>query len=248
MIASGYGVNWIGRQLNFERTGQFGDSFGGLSALMAGLAAAFSYAAYTATRDENTRLRLRDVDRDIAERDRDAELSFFRLCEFRNGLVRDIAIDDEQQNLHVRGTDALDEIAIFMRQNIRSSSDPFLGYRYAYRPHRNDLGHYLRFTYHIVRTVIDLFEDDGMRYEYLRLLRAQWSNSEQVLIALNCIYGEGREKFKILVERYSLLHNIDMDDRNSLKLDDLFAPSAFGRAPADEQESGQVPSSHSVPA
>jgi len=94
VLASGSGYNPLGVDWNFERTSQFGDSFGGFSALMAGSAAVFSYLAFTATRDENTRLRNRDAERDIADRLRDSELSFFRLCELRQKIVADMAIED----------------------------------------------------------------------------------------------------------------------------------------------------------
>ncbi|OYW35098.1 MAG: hypothetical protein B7Z42_15690, partial [Brevundimonas sp. 12-68-7] len=68
--------------------------------------------------------------------------------------------------------------------------------------HRNDLGHYFRFTYHIIKFARDNFGPDA--YEYVRLLRAQLSNAEITLIALNCAHGEGREKFLKWVETYSL--------------------------------------------
>lgn len=53
------------------------------------------------------------------------------------------------------------------------------------------------------------------------------SNSELVLLALNCAYGEGLKKFKPLVERYALLHNIDPADRIRFALDSHFKPRAF---------------------
>lgn len=98
-------------------------------------------------------------------------------------------------------------------------------YLHMYENNRNDLGHYFRFTYHIVKFANDSF--GSAAYKYVRLLRAQLSNAELVLIALNCAHGEGADKFARWVERYSLLHNIDESDRKTFELDQYFAPKAF---------------------
>ena len=138
-----------------------------------------------------------------------------------------MAIEDTYADVSAKGIDVFDEIAIFIRAKFTRNGEPTEEYERGYHVHRNKLGHYFRFTYHIVGTVVDRFDDDETRYKYLKLLRAQLSNSEQVLIALNCAYGEGQGTFKNWVEQFALLHNIDQSDRDELGLDEVFAPGAF---------------------
>lgn len=54
------------------------------------------------------------------------------------------------------------------------------------------------------------------------------SDAELLLLAMNCAYGEGLEKFKPLAERYALFHNMNRDDVELFGLRDLFEPEAFG--------------------
>lgn len=234
VVAAGSGVNPFNLDHHFTVTGAFGDSFGVFSALMTAAAAVFTYQAYRQTRDENSRLKQREIDRDRQDEERQTEATFYRLLEFRMTLIRDIRIADGD-DLYL-GTDALHEMYEFFvgRLGRRDPGQSLeVAYNNAYSVHKNDLGHYLRFTYHIIRYVIDNAQDDEKRYHYLRLLRAQLSNSEQALIALNCLYGEGRWKFKAWVNQFALLHNLDQTDRDRLGLDDDggFDPSAFGLRP-----------------
>jgi len=70
-----------------------------------------------------------------------------------------------------------------------------------------------RLLYHIV-TIIDRSGMDD-KYYYTRILRAHISQSEFCLLAYNCVVGEGREKFRPLIERYSLLHNLKKENLDS---------------------------------
>ena len=112
------------------------------------------------------------------------------------------------------------------------------------------LSNLFRFTYHIIgfadRQFAQVPSSEPITkadpaYQYVRLLRAQMSDSELVLIALNCAFGPGHEKFKPLVERYALLHNINPSDRALFGLDELFEPYAFGITPEDRIAHGDDP-------
>lgn len=46
---------------------------------------------------------------------------------------------------------------------------------------------------------------------YSRIVRAHLSDPEVCLISYNCAIGDGRFKFKSLVEKYSALHNMKND-------------------------------------
>ncbi|CAM3346181.1 putative phage abortive infection protein [Empedobacter stercoris] len=80
-----------------------------------------------------------------------------------------------------------------------------------------ELGHYFRHLYHIVNFVhknsyFELSKDEKYlkSYDYIKILRAQLSNSELVLLSLNALSKNG-EKFKPLVEKYQLLKNINLE-------------------------------------
>jgi hypothetical protein len=225
IISSAAGLNVFGLSLDFSKAGVFGDSFGGISAFMAACAAYFTYSALRLERRAGLRQRVSDRKRSRADQERDAEQTLFRLMELRNTLVEEVCVSTRLRILN--GRDALGYMADTISAKVARS--PKKGneiYGRLYDKWNDELGHYFRLTYHIVRFADENFEN-WKSYTYIRLLRAQLSNSEQVLIALSCAYGEGREKFKGWVEHYALLHNIHRNDRERLLLDLLFEPSAF---------------------
>jgi len=250
VVFSGSGRG-IGGPWDFSITGQLGDSFGVLSALMTSLAAIFTYQTLVDTRLQRTqaeeaaalqkreadeakeelkieraRASEREEERAAAEKRRDAEQTFFRLMELRLRVLEDVRTG-RGDTLKI-GSDAFDR---FVNQ-VASSSFEYhdheihkLQYDAVYKRNVNDLGHYFRFTYHIMLFAKENFGRHS--YKYVRLLRAQLSNAEIVIIALNCAYGEGREKMAPLVERYSLLHNMDRVNRARFQLNQYFKDRAF---------------------
>lgn len=79
-------------------------------------------------------------------------------------------------------------------------------YTIFYRTHRADLGHYFRNLYHLVKFVHR--SDITNKRDYTRLIRAQLSTHEQLLLFYNCLSEYGVEKFKPLIETYDLLQNM----------------------------------------
>lgn len=251
IVAISGGGFGVGGPWDFSVTGQLGDSFGILSSLMASLAAIFTYRTLAATRRQTE---LAELEADNArqatyqaelrakaerarsdqhlkeqedrEHRRDNEHTFFRLLEMRNRVLGDL--HSGKGELAVDGTDAAGRFLQSIK-NMKSngSAETYQSaYKYTYNKNENDLGHYFRTTYHIVRFVDERFADSEA-YDYARILRAQLSNAELNLIALNCWYGEGVEKFAPLVVKYALLHNINAEDRRLFQLDRNFGARAF---------------------
>jgi hypothetical protein len=231
VLLSGFGLNATGIRWNFERTGQLGDSFGFLSALMATFAAMFAFQTLEKERAKTARLEHRERLQDDADKRREDEATFFKLLDFRNTIVNSISVMMYPSD-KLESAEALEHIYDRVRRDITTAllrkNDVFDAYDDIYNLHKNDLGHYFRFTYHIIRFLDERFEEERA-YEYVCLLRAQLSNSEQALVAMNCAYGEGAEKFKPLVEKYCFLHNLDEKDIINLDLDGYFEPTAFER-------------------
>lgn len=263
VVASGAGLK-VGGPWDFSITGQLGDSFGILSALMASFAAIFTYQTLSDTRrqadvaeKEAERLRLesrrtafnrriedhaesiRRSEQLKREQRRDSEQTFFRLLDLRHRVANDLAFGAKEFKL--TGTDAaeamVNEIAHWNSYwgGTEWTPDDPAAYADIYEKNQNDLGQYFRTTYHLVRFADDRFNFDSA-YEYVRILRAQLSNAELVLIALNCAYGEGREKFLTLVQKFALLHNINPSDRERYKLDELLGSEAFDLARSDPED------------
>lgn len=223
------GTNLFGVEWDFERTAQLGDSFGVVGALMASLAAAFTFLTLRGERAENSRLRAREDDRDRADRKREAEATFFRLLDLRNSIVERVR-DPLRAASHqpVIGQRAILAIANGLAAKVETSSSEVQRLHNEYWSKvEGEVGHYLRFTYHIVRFATANFDNDHDRYSYVRLLRAQLSNAELELIALNSAYGAGKPHMKTFVEHYALLHSLPEDTVGRLRLRSLFTDAAF---------------------
>lgn len=80
-------------------------------------------------------------------------------------------------------------------------------YNTIYTKHRSDLSHYFRTFYHLIK-LIDKSEILN-KNQYTSIARAQLSSYEQVLLFYNCLHPNGKDQFKPLIEKYSLFKNID---------------------------------------
>jgi hypothetical protein len=233
VILHGNGIN-IGAlfgvyRSDYQTSGQFGDSFGSLSAFMASLAAAGAWRAVALSRAQAF------------------EHTFYNLLNHLNELVSgtDIqgkkSVSDENGNrksvntdLYV-GRDAFKRMVTSLRSTTAATKrsneiDKTVdSYKKFYDRYKNDLAHYFRTIYQIV-SFIDRSNQKEKNF-YSNFLRAQLSDSEQILLMYNCSVGKGREKFKALVEKYSLLHNCsrhdDDDHWENTILRPSFRPSAF---------------------
>ena len=105
------------------------------------------------------------------------------------------------------------------------SMDPIEKYERWYTDNESSVGHYFRTLYNIMRYVDEFGGNE--RRTYARLVRAQLSSSELKLLFFNGLSRYGREKFKPLIERYSLLKHLrtDADIQN---LDLKYDMAAFG--------------------
>jgi hypothetical protein len=109
----------------------------------------------------------------------------------------------------------------------KSAENASIFYGIFYRQNQAALGHYFRLLYNLVK-LVDSASDVDKRF-YTNLVRAQLSSAELFLLFYNCLSPLGRDKFKPLVEKYSLLKTIPDDD--SLPEEELLREydiSAFG--------------------
>ncbi|WP_174874454.1 putative phage abortive infection protein [Vogesella oryzae] len=92
----------------------------------------------------------------------------------------------------------------------------------------SELQHYFRNMYYVVDFVDKSTSLSGVdKRFYTSLFRAQLSSYELVLLFYNGLTGVGAEKFKPLIEKYSLLRNIDEDLLMDLNHKNYYDESAF---------------------
>lgn len=226
IVASGLKYNPLSLDWDFGNTASFGESFGGLGVLFAASAAVFTFVTLRDQREEIARSRLREKLETDASLKRDFENTFFGLLNYLQTIVAGTDIQSSSQ-LDRTGRDAFKKIyLIYRKYRIQNSMTPDDAWKNLFQKYVNDLGHYFRFLYHIV-VFIDRSAVADKSF-YIRLLRASMSDAELALLALNCEYGAGRDKFKSLVEKHALLHNLDSSTINELQIADKFKPAAFG--------------------
>lgn len=217
-----------------SRSGSIGDVFGVANALFSALAfAALLYAVFL-QRDElklqrkELRTTRQVMRKQHAELERQArtmakqvfENRFFQLLRTHQDIVEGTSL--LRNNIFV-GRTALKLIVDDMRKTIgdsvttwqddQSEKDSVAyialldgAYRRFYKQHGQEVGHYCRHLYHMLRFLKENAPEGSM--EYARLIRAQLSEKELLLLFYNGISSYGREKFIALANEFDLFQNL----------------------------------------
>ena len=82
--------------------------------------------------------------------------------------------------------------------------------------HENRLGHYYRHLYSTVKYIVNKEKEGLLKYklsrEYLKILRSQMSNDEQLMLYYNYIIGFGRDwENEGYLTKYRMLHNLPIN-------------------------------------
>lgn len=101
------------------------------------------------------------------------------------------------------------------------SENDYLFKYYPFEGHESRLAHYYRHLFQTIKYVVQQEEKELINYnearQYLRVLRAQLSNAEQLLLYYNYKYGFGQnwdklgEKKHQFLTTYRMIHNIPFD-------------------------------------
>ena len=167
------------------------------------------------------------------------ENNFFRLVE----IQRQILMGFVRSNMTAYGAHPVSSLEIMqkdyqkLKENYKELTETEntldrikSAYDSMFTKRREDLGHYFRHLYNIVK-YIDAASVKNKQL-YANLLRAQLSTVEHLLLFYNCLSSYGIEKFKPLVEKYALLENmptdtIDIELKDDSKHKELYKPCAF---------------------
>lgn len=230
-------------QILLSRLGTFGDSFGTLNTLFSGLAfAGIIISIILQSRElKETRKELQGQKEQFQIQNTSLkrqvfENTFFQLLYLHNEITSAISIRAGlmQDGQEVRGRAAITAMfTIFAKQeHHRMFPEPprpttrKADYELFHQLHHDQIGHYFRNVYQIIKFVNESSVDN--KAFYASLLRAQLSSDELALLYFNCISDFGTKRFKPLVEQYSLLEHLPVYD--VFKKEDAvqFKPEAFG--------------------
>ncbi len=225
--------------------GEFGDMFGAVNALFSGLA--FAAIVFT-IRQQKEELELQRNElvltrKEFAEGNRTSkqqtfENTFFQLLRMHYDIVGSMRISrgsttlvgrecfsDLDNDLWSHYSECVPAPAKVGEQG-KYINDAYMNF---FRDNQHLLGHYFRSLYNVIKFVNRSSTED--KRLYTNLVRAQLSSTELKLLFYNCLSDLGREKFKPLVEEFSLLKSLPKESiypketRNEQLA--LYAPSAY---------------------
>lgn len=217
--------------------GTFGDMFGAVNALFSGLAFAGLIATLLYQREElklqrkelnEQKLEFREQNKTL-KRQR-FENTFFNMLSLQQEIVANISFDEvktifdfnahtqDEQRTSYNGRSLFREMYLNLKVSIDKKqfyqgvkgaiqANNYSAYSYISATTRFD--HYFRHLYRIFKYVdtSDLITEDE-RYDYACIIRSQLSDYELVMLFYNCLTTNGREKFKPLIEKYTIFNNL----------------------------------------
>jgi Putative phage abortive infection protein len=225
-----------------KERGTFGDMFGAVNALFSGLA--FASLVYTIllqkeelqlqrteltlTRQELAGQRAELKQQNSVLATQNFENTFFQLLRLLNDSVSSMKDYDKSGRecffvfwRELRTAKAFDGRTL--RESVESE------YLIVYQNHEAELGHYFRTLYNVVKFV-DKSPIEN-KTVFMNFLRAQLSANELLLLFYNGVSVHGRDKFKPLIEQYSLLKHVPKEALLDVSNKNWYAPSAFDKTP-----------------
>ena len=207
----------------FQAMGQWGDFFGGsLNPILTFLTfvgllftIALQRIELTLTRDEMKRSADALELQEKAVRKQSFEDTFFGMLNLHNSIVNSIDLTDPVSDAVVRGRDCFRSFYTNLNKEYRSNLDKSGGkytdieilnisYENFWKKYQLELGHYIRYLFNIIRFVD---QSDQAEPYHMKLVRAQLSDQELLLLFYNCTQARGK-KFKILAEKHALFDNL----------------------------------------
>lgn len=161
------------------------------------------------------------IQQNMTLRNQQFENTFFQLLSLYNSIVNSLDLRDRSTKaITTSGRDCFEvfykRLKNYLYYEIQNTGgktkeatidQTINAYDKLYNDDKSDMSHYFRTVYHIFK-FIDKSEIENKK-QYIAITRAQLSSYEQVLIFYNCLHDNGVEKFKPLIEKYTIFKNID---------------------------------------
>lgn len=182
------------------------------------------------------------------------ENTFFNLLTLHHQIVESMDVDQatliKMGNQFApmgvfKGRDVFKQTYTAMLLKIYDSDDFCTHYLEKYIYVQSDFGHYFRNLYRMIKLVDetefvpknDLGIDDityeknnySEKYKYTSIIRSQLSDYELLWLFYNCLSSNGNEKFKPLIEKYTLFKNIPKDKFHDKPIISEYIDTAFNK-------------------
>lgn len=220
---------WISQHFqNSNERGTFGDMFGAINALFSGLAFAGLIVTLLYQKEELTlqREELKATRDEFKEQNKTLkrqrfENTFFNMLSLQQEIVTNLSYSQYQG----RQTFEMAYISDLRYKISLSGPTAFSSSQTTTR-----FDHYFRHLYHIYKylNTTTLITDDE-RYDYASIVRSQLSDYELVILFYNCLTEYGCEKFKPLIEKYTVFNNLRPELLANPNDKSLYATSAYSR-------------------
>lgn len=216
---------WPIDEISINKSGVFGDSFGLLTSLFSGLAFAGLIITMLIQKEE---LALQRQELELTRNElfgqkeelkiqnstmlqQKFENTFFQMLLLHNEIVKGMDVTIRNDNFNGR-----DAFQALHKKLIRTNDGQELShcdfdrtneiYLSFYKTNQNEIGHYFRNLYNIIKFV-DMSPIENKK-TYTNIVRAQLSSYELFFLFYNCLGEMGREKFHPLIEKYALLKTL----------------------------------------
>jgi Putative phage abortive infection protein len=223
---------WPFDNLPISERGQFGDSFGIFSSLFSALG--FGGVLFTLWYQHLT----------LEKTNRRAELqqfesTLFQMLSTHSSILADIDIQSHEGGTVIcRGRDCFHRYynrALKPNYKRQKRDNPkgreldlaLKAYETMWQRHHLNLGHYFRFIYNVFRYIEESEIDREAKKRYSRIVRAQLSDYELLLLFYNCLYRHGVTRFKPLAEKYALFNNLQVERLLDESHSDFYEKAAF---------------------
>jgi hypothetical protein len=191
-----------------ERTGQIGDTFGGTITPIVGLLAAYlTFLAFW------IQYRANEQQKNYISEQR-FEDTFFRLLDNHQRMVdsMDIRKSGAASETIASGRECFKNMYLKFKNSVLEKSPTTeinKKYHETQEFYKQDLHHYFRFLYHILKFIKYADINEAQKFKYSSILRATLSAYELAMIFYNGLHEYGKTHFKPLIEEFSFLKNID---------------------------------------
>ncbi|SEM64208.1 Putative phage abortive infection protein [Chryseobacterium taichungense] len=243
--------------LGEEGQGTFGDMFGASNALFTGLSFTGVIIAILLQRQELklqreelelTRGEMADTRKEFVTQNENLRIqrfenTFFEMISLFNTIVNNTSIQIDNDTYHGRKAfNKISEVIALDAQNNAVSKeglrknykkimedytvDEVLSfYISSYKLYKEFLAHYFRTFYHIIKLI---HNTNGIeKRTYIAYARAQLSSHDMILFLYNGLHENGKEKFKPLIETYTLFDNLDDELLINIEAKNAYAETAF---------------------
>jgi hypothetical protein len=100
-------------------------------------------------------------------------------------------------------------------------------YKAFWEKRQQDLSHYFRYLYNVLRFVFEYEDDIGDRFKYIKLLRAQLSDFELLVLFYTALHENGKNYVRY-IEEYALFDNLPYEHVLSKKHLKMYSRKCYG--------------------